>query len=153
MGADDVLTDGLELGYVRLWRKIKGSAILRDPHLLQLWVWILVKAAWGPRTVSIVTGRGRTLVHLQPGQFVYGRKSAGDELGQPAETLRGRMGVLKSHRMITIQPTTHYSVVTVVNWASYQGEAGKDTTQPTTEPTRQPPGNHQATTTKKKLKK
>ncbi len=142
MVADDVLADGLELGYVRLWRKIKGSAILRDPHLLQLWVWILVKAAWGPRTVSIMTGRGRTLVHLQPGQFVFGRKSAGDELGQPAETLRGRMGRLKSHRMITIQPTTHYSVVTVVNWASYQGEAGRDTTQPTGQHTSQPPGNH-----------
>lgn len=139
--ADDVLADGLELGYIRLWRKIKGSAILRDPHLLQLWVWILVKAAWGPRTVSIVTGKGRTLVHLQPGQFVFGRKSASDELGSPAETLRDRMTRLKSLRMIAVQPATHYSVVTVVNWASYQGEAGKDATQPAGQSATQPPPN------------
>jgi hypothetical protein len=141
MTPDDVLVDGLELGYVQLWRKIKNSAILRDPHLLQLWVWILVKAAWGPRTVSIVTGKGRTLVHLQPGQFVFGRKSASDEIGQPAETVRDRMTRLKSLRMIATQPATHYSVVTVVNWASYQGKAGKSATQPAGQSATQPPPN------------
>jgi len=139
MGGDDVLADGMELGYIWLWRKIKNSAILRDPHLLQLWIWILVKAAWGPRTVSIVTGRGRTLVHLQPGQFVFGRKSASEETGQPAETLRDRMKRLKNLGMITIKPATHYSVVAVVNWASYQGKAGKDANQPADQPATQPP--------------
>jgi len=133
--------DGRELGYVRLWRKIKDSAILRDPHLSQLWMWILIKAAWEPRVVQVRTGKGETLVHLMPGQFIFGRKSASDELGSPAETVRDRMVRMKRLGMIAIQPAAHYSVVTVVNWTLYQGVHADPATQTAGQSATQPPPN------------
>lgn len=136
-----MFNDGLELGYVRLWRKIRESAILRNPHLLQLWIWILVKASWRPRTVPVRTGKGETLVHLEPGQLLFGRKSASDELGSPAETVRDRMMRLKRLGMIAIQPAAHYSVVTVVNWALYQGAHADPATQTAGQSATQPPPN------------
>lgn len=121
MTADDVLTDGLELGYVRLWRKIKGSAVFQDPHLLQLWIWILLRAAWESRTVMVKTGRGNTPVNLNPGEFIFGRNTAATALRCPASTIADRMRTLKNLKMVSIQAVTHYSVVTVLNWDSYQG--------------------------------
>lgn len=109
-------------GYVKLWRKIEDSAIWGNPELMAVWLWCLVKATHRPRHVVIVTGRGKTSIEIQPGQFVYGRKVASVELRMPPSSVRRRMARLTEIGCITQKADTHYTVVTVCNWESYNGD-------------------------------
>lgn len=124
-------------GYVKLWRKIEDSAVFADPHLLQLFVWCLMRATHKVYSVPARTGRGQTVVTLQPGQFIFGRHAAAKALKCKGSTIQYRMETLKRSQMIVIHPVTHYSIVTVVNWASYQ-EGVEDVRQPTRHPLRHP---------------
>lgn len=124
-------------GYVKLWRRSIDSAVFADPHLWQLWTWCLMRANHRTHTVPVRTGRGQTIVTLQPGQFIFGRHEAAKALKCKGSTVQYRMEILKRLNQLVTHPVTHYSIVTVVNWASYQGEA-EEVRQPTRQPTRQP---------------
>ena len=127
----------MERGWFQLWRRSIDSAVFADPHLWQLWCWILTRANWTRNTVSVKTGRGNTLVDLSPGQFLFGRDTAAERLNCPPSSIRNRMQTLKKHKMVDINPYRHYSVVTVINWDLYQGEAvneGKAIGQPSGQP-------------------
>lgn len=122
--------DRLHLGYIKLYRRLLDSRVFLDEFLLKVWIWVLLKASHRERSVPFKTGKGMSLVTLQPGQLIFGRKSAARDLGAPAETVRGRMAKLRSLGMVTIQPTTHYSLITVVNWHPYQGSKNSKDAQP-----------------------
>lgn len=139
----------MERGYVKLWRKGVDSAVFSDPHLWQLWCWILMRANWTPNTTSVKTGRGNTLVDLFPGQFVYGRHTAAERLKTPPSSIRNRMQTLKNLKMVDIQPDKHYSIVTVLNWDLYQGNEIRGG-QPTGQASGQPKDNQR---TKRRIKR
>ena len=110
----------MERGWLKLWRRSIDSAAFADPHLWQLWCWILIRANRISRAIPVRTGRGQTVVTLQPGQFIFGRHTASKALKCPGSTIQYRLKTLKRLGMVDIQTATHYSVVTVVNWARYQ---------------------------------
>jgi hypothetical protein len=126
-------------GYVKLWRRSIDSAVFADPHLWQLWTWCLMRANHKTLTVPVRTGRGQTIVTLKSGEFIFGRHAAAKDLKCPASTLYDRMLTLKKLKMVVTQPGTHYSVITIVNWDSYQNEEEADR-QATRIPTRHPTG-------------
>jgi hypothetical protein len=97
------------------------SAIFQDPHLWQLWCWILMRANWTANTATVKTGRGNTLVSLSPGQFIFGRNTAARDLRCPPSNIRNRLDFLRRRKMVDIQPDKHYSIVSVLNWELYQG--------------------------------
>lgn len=124
-------------GFIKIWRKIEDSAVFADPHLLQLFVWCLLRANHKPCSVPVRTGRGQTIVVLTRGQFIFGRHSAAKELKCAGSTIQYRLEILKRLKMVVTQPVTHYSIVTIVNWASYQEEV-EGIRQPTRHPLRHP---------------
>jgi hypothetical protein len=95
------------------------------------------------------TGRGETEVEVDRGQFIFGRKTASDELKMNPETVRKRMEKLKKSKNLTIQSTRHYSIVSIANWDAYQGTEEDCTTQDTN----QVPTKYQPSTTDKNDKK
>jgi len=107
-------------GWIRLWRQSLDSQVFQDRDLWHLWCWCLLKATWKTRWVPIRTGRGSTQIKLEPGQFIFGRKSASEELRIPGSTLARRLSKLNKAGNVSIQPSTHYSIVTIVNWAVFQ---------------------------------
>ena len=98
-----------------------------------------------PRAVPVWTGRGQTIVNLTPGQMIFGRHTAAKALKCSGSSIQYRLQTLKKHKMIVIQPVTHYSVITVINWASYQGEAPAGS-QPTRHSPRHPSVTHPSQT-------
>lgn len=140
----------MERGYVKLWRKTLDSEVWADGGLFQTWGYCLMRANHKRAHVPVRTGRGTTIVTLDPGQFLYGRGSAGLAMRQPPETVRDRMRRLKNLGMVTIQPTKQYSIVTICNWETYQHT--EDAATPTKTPTKTP-GKHQPSATDKNEKK
>ena len=112
-------------GYIKAYRKTMKSRVFQNEGLFKVWMWCLWKASHTDQWVTIKTGRGTTEVHLLPGQFIFGRKTAAKELKMHPETVRKRMHKLKNMRNLTIESTNHYSLITIVNWEFYQGDNKK----------------------------
>lgn len=113
-------------GYVKLYRKTTDSRIFQNEGLLKFWVWCLLKANHEEAWVSFKMGTGVTEVHLLPGQFIFGRKSAAKELNMSPSTVRNRMEKLKKIQKLDIRKDTHCSIITIINWGSYQGGNKKE---------------------------
>lgn len=76
-----------------------------------------MKASHTKRTQVV----GRQKVELEPGQFVTGRHAAAAELGMAPSTTWDYLKLLESENCIDIKSNNKFSVVTIVNWAFYQG--------------------------------
>lgn len=135
-------------GYVKLWRKIEDSPVFQSEGLLKVFVWCMVKANHKDAWTGIKTGKGVTEVLVPRGSFIYGRDSASLQLGMKPSTIHDRMEKLKKLQICDIQPNSHYSIVSIINWDTYQPEEEKGNRQPN----RQPTPNQQATDTNKNVK-
>ena len=62
-------------GYVKLWRKSLESGLLQNAEAWQLMTWCLLKATHKPHKQLV----GSSIVELQPGQLIFGRKKAAEE--------------------------------------------------------------------------
>ena len=110
----------IEGGWVKLHRKLLDGRIFQDPALLKVWVWCLLRANHEDRWVPVRTGRGETTVLIKRGELIFGRNSASIELDMPPTTVRDRMRVLCKIDAIALKPVTHFSIVTIINYETYQ---------------------------------
>jgi hypothetical protein len=89
-----------------------------------------MKASHKRQWASIRTGRGTKEIKLLPGQFIFGRNQAAKELKMAASTVRNRMALLRKLENLALKEDTHYSLVSIVNWPTYQdGERNTDRQQ------------------------
>ena len=107
-------------GYVALYRKLIGSRVFQNADLLKVFIWCLLKANHKERWVPVTTGKGITEVLVQHGQFIFGRDKAAKELMMPASSVRNRIGTLQKMEIISVKVDSHYSIITIINWAIYQ---------------------------------
>ena len=103
-------------GYVFLHRKLIDSRVFQNAELLKVFIWCLLKANHKGRWVLITTGKGKTDVYVEPGQFIFGRSTAAKDLKMPASSVRNRIGTLQKFEIISIKADTHYSIITIINW-------------------------------------
>ncbi len=116
-------------GYVKLHRKLLDSRVWKNDKLFKLWVYCLLKATHRPCWVEVTTGRGKTEVLLQPGQFIFGSKKTANDLGQKWQSTYKRLVKLKNMGNLKTQNKTHYTLVTVCNWDIYQGVKNENENQ------------------------
>jgi len=107
-------------GYFKTWRKITDSAVFQNEGLLKVFIWSMARAAYRETFVTVRTGRGVSEVKLLPGQFIFGRESAAQELNMKPSTAWKRMLKLKNLEILNIESNSHYSIITIVNWDTYQ---------------------------------
>ena len=103
-------------GYVKLWRKSLDAGWLSNHVLWCFWCWCLLKAAHKPTGVMV----GYQKVHLEPGQLVFTFRKAASELRVNPRQLRTAVDRLKTDTAIALKPTRRYSIITIINWESYQ---------------------------------
>ncbi len=99
-------------GYIKLHRKILDNGVFADAELLKVFVWCILKANTTP---NVVYGR-----KVDIGEFITGRITASEELHLKPSTIYKRLQRLKSQGYIDISSTTKNSLITVVNYKSYQ---------------------------------
>lgn len=105
-------------GYVRLWRKSLDAGWIRNHKLWVFWTYCLMKASWKEYDAIV----GLQVVHLLPGQFIFGREKAAEETGLSEREIRTILDFLRKAGNLTIKTTNKYSIITIINWTTYQGE-------------------------------
>lgn len=131
----------MSIGFVKLHRKICTWEWYQDANTFRLFIHLLLNAnhkslKWQGNEV----GRG---------QLITGLNSLNSQLGLSVQQIRTSLFKLKSTSEITVKTTNKFSIITLINYDSYQSRedvaAGKATSQITNE---QQTDNNQSTTNK-----
>lgn len=103
--------------YVPIFRSLLNHRYMRDAAKLQFWVWCLLKASHKEHKVLV----GNQTITLNVGDFVFGRKAASYELGITEQSVRTLLKFFSSEieQKLTIKSTNKFSVITVIDYASY----------------------------------
>lgn len=117
-----------DISYIKLFRKLLNSPIFENEKALKVWIWCLLKATHKEREQLV----GKTIVHLEKGQFVTGRKKASEELKMKERTVYDYFKLLEQLQMISIKSNNKFSIVTVKKWEDYQVEELKINNKTTT---------------------
>lgn len=103
-------------GYIKLYRKLLCNPIFKNPYLLQLFIYCLLKANHSEGKAFY----GADEIIIMPGQFVTGRFELSAALGGNASSTYKRLKRLESLTMVGLQSNNKNTLVTVLNWESYQ---------------------------------
>jgi hypothetical protein len=126
-------------GFIKIHRKICKWEWYQDANTFRLFVHLLLNA-----NHKKLKWQGN---EIDRGQLITGLNSLSNDLGLSVQQIRTSISKLKSTSEITVNPTNKFSLITLINYDSYQSkevfETGKPTSQPTDE---QQTGNNQSTT-------
>ncbi len=111
--AEPIIDAGSRGGWVKLPRRLLSDAVFADAGLFQLYVYLMLSAAFRPTIWPAKTGGGTRLVKLDVGQAIVGRETTAAALGIPESTYRRRLKVLADFSYITLKADTHFSIVTL----------------------------------------
>ena len=109
-------------GYINLHRTLIDSMIFSSQTGLKIWIWLLLKASFKKRYVSLKIGKGETIVTIERGQLLFGRYKAEEELCIDGSTVYKWIKKLEENDMISIKSNNQYSIITICNYDAYQGE-------------------------------
>ena len=109
-------------GYVRLWRKSLDAGWIRNHKLWAFWTYCLLKASHKEFDTIV----GLQIIHLMPGQFIFGRKKASKETGLTEREIRTILELLRKAGNLTIKTTNKFSIITIINWPTYQGDVSEN---------------------------
>lgn len=123
-------------GYIKYWRKIKEWSWYKDPITKSLFLHLIAEANYKDNVFM-----GHT---IKRGQIAVGRKELAEKLGISQQNVRTSIKRLKSTSDITIKSTNRFSIISIVNYESYQQELTSKLTNKT------PSTNQQLTTIKER---
>lgn len=117
-------------GYFKVHRKILDSQVFAHQTALKIWIWCLAKVTFKERFVSVKINKGEKIVKLKPGQFIFGRFKAEEELNIDGSTIYKWMQKFSSSEfdMIKIESNNQYSIVTLCKWEEYQNNDNDEVT-------------------------
>ena len=122
-------------GWIQLHRKLLDNPIFKNYKLLQTFLYCLLRAQHKDSEILI----GQSVVEIKIGQLLTGRKAISAATGLSEQSVRSSLSLLEKLQILTIKPTTKYSIISISNWDSYQ--------QPNQQTTNKQPTNNQQTTT------
>ena len=115
-------------GYVWAHRSLLTHKYFQNEKLFKIMMYCLFKASHTKHETIV----GIKEINLEKGQFVFGRKRAAIELNMTESTVWKYFKVLEKDKFIIINSNNKFSVVSVVNWASYQYDEAKSNNKKTT---------------------
>jgi hypothetical protein len=115
-------------GWIKLHRKLQNHWIAKDPELLAVWIHMLLDANHSKK----VTEFNGSMIAVDRGQFVFGRKAYSQKTGVSESKIRRLLDRQLTDQQIAIQTTSRYSVITLLSYDSYQLNDQQTTSKPTT---------------------
>lgn len=105
-------------GWVLLHRKILSHPIAENPVALRIWLECLFRANFQRSKVW----RGGEEITLQPGQFLFSRKTWADRMKMRPSTVRDWVEKFKKYEMISLVKSDSNlpTIFQIRNWKNYQ---------------------------------
>ena len=105
-------------GYIKYYRKSLDNPLFKNIPTWHFWGYCLLKASISEREI-LINGQ---IINLLPGSFIFGRKVAASETGLSEQQIRTCIKNLKKCQNLTIKSTKQFSIISIINWDSYQNQ-------------------------------
>lgn len=129
-------------GWIKLHRKmLENPIVCKDADYLAVWVYLLLKASHG---ICPMVFKGEKIM-LQPGQLITGRLKIAADLSVNESKVKRILNAFKTDQQIDQQASNKNSLITILNWDSYQKSDQQNGQQMTSE---RPASDQQVTTNK-----
>ena len=103
-------------GYIKLHRKSLDNGLLKNHKAWVLFSYCLLKATH--KEFKAIVGNHEVL--LYPGQLIFGRRRASEETGLTHQQIRTALQSLRNLKILTSKSTNKFSIITIINWDTYQ---------------------------------
>lgn len=107
----------MSLGYVKIFRKVLDNPNASNPLFLAVWNYLLLKASHKVYVMRIA-GEDR---ELNPGDLVCSCRKVAEFFNINKDTVNRILATMEKDSMIRRKMYTRKTVITVLNWSSYQG--------------------------------
>jgi len=105
-----------EVGYVKIYRSLQRKGYYHNSKYVHLWVYLLMKASYQETEYLF----NNNIEHLDPGQFIIGRKTIAKETGIKETTIERILSCFESEHQIGQQTNNKFRIITILNWDMYQ---------------------------------
>lgn len=109
-------------GYIKLHRQLLDSIHFQNPNYLKVWIWMLLKANFKTKIVSVKVSNGYTNVIINRGQFIFGRHRAAIELDMDDSMVYRIVMVFQKSEAISIKSNNQYSIITICKYDDYNSK-------------------------------
>jgi len=106
----------MQNGYVKLYRSLKEKGYYKDSHYVHLWNHLLLSASYVEKEYLF----NGTIYHLQPGEFITGRKILSNDTGIQESKIERILKCFENEQQIKQQTFNKYRIISICNWEKYQ---------------------------------
>jgi hypothetical protein len=128
--------------WFKCFHKLRESEVFKNSHLLHVWIWCLLSAKYMKCSTCFYSGKRTEKIELLPGEFIFGRKKAAEELNMTESGFYKRLKKLEKMKNVNIESNNRFSKITIINWDTYQGSFEKSNSESNSQVTaKEQPGN------------
>jgi hypothetical protein len=103
-------------GWIKLYRSLMDKGYYTDSEYVHLWLHLIFKATYQEKEY-LFNGK---IHHLQPGQFITGRKILAKETGINRGKIERILKTFKIEQQIVQQSFNKFRIISILNWTEYQ---------------------------------
>ena len=103
------------LGWIKLHRKLLDDPVFKNAELWQLYLYCLLRANHKPNNFIW----NESLIKVEAGQFITGRKVIAADLEQDESTVYKRLKVLEKLSYISLKSNNKFTLLTVTKYDAY----------------------------------
>lgn len=113
-------------GWIMLHRKILDNWVAQEPEMFAVWIRILLEA----NHVDTKRMFNGCHIEIKRGQLIFGLNAFSLKSGVSENKVRRYINLLEKDGMINRLKTNKYSLISIVNFDSYQGDNSQTTGEP-----------------------
>lgn len=130
-------------GWVKIHRKLKETSFYTNSKILHLFIHLVLSANHKEKKFY---WNGKETI-IKKGELITGLNKLSKETGMSIQSIRTALTALKSTSTITIKSTNKFSIIQIVNYAKYQSDEEKSTSESTSKLTNNQQTNNKQLTT------
>ena len=110
------------MAWIKLHSDLLDSHSFANPNELKVWIWLLLKANYKDSHSFVSVGTGGQTIPIKRGQLIFGRYKAEMELNINGSAIYRILQKLEENKQINIQSNSHYSLITICKYDTYQNK-------------------------------
>ena len=108
----------MNYGWIKLHRSLLDNPHASDPDWLAVWIYLMLNATHARESHTIK--HAGLLMRLGAGQLITNRFEIADKMGVEPSKVYRVLKLMESEQQIEQQPCNKSTMITVLNWSTYQ---------------------------------
>ena len=106
----------MDSGYIKVFRKMRYSALYKNSELLHLWIELLLRVNHSDAKMTV----NGSFVTIKKGTGMFSRAKLSESTGISESKIQRFLKTLESEQLIEQQTNSRHRIISITNWHLYQ---------------------------------